>query len=612
MNHLFVAITLDQTEVVRNILTQHLVDINQIDEQTGDQAAHLAARLNRVECMKLLIEYDGRMGRKNFNGLTPLGEAQMNGHTEIVALIKDNYSTNECHEYIWYEEINRECAAWYDFLDERQVLQWARKGPTGCQEVSATPPPIDSQRIIKAREKYGERNVVRRLHPGSLLSQQQLAFDRQKETEKKMLSDLLKSRAAIVEERCATKLQAHFRKMKATNLARQQRIETAAARCIQSRFRFFLGRKKNQSAVKIQSFLRMRFASYYFKFILWERLWWHRASRILALIAQRLWRGFTGRAYFRRLHEMRNLPNPNDIRNHDFWEQLQNEAHPPTKELGVYAEYTLGGTPRTWAERNYEKRNGMYRDVVFYANVVTRRAMWTKPNGWLFRDHREYYVLRLQTFWRARVAKRKIRLLVKAKILLENAYSKDLENTKQDITSLCNFALYTHVVLHDYDTARMSYVKILSFMNERGVDNAFVLYSYAIFVAVTNEEDWDDINDNVRRAKTAEERMRKRRQVNCAGYQTEPKSLYAIAREAFYLQAVSNDSDSGESWHNYALCQMLVYRDLQGARESFRRAIMASPTDRRIISNFNALLQNSAYLGLLTNAHDEYLKLTEA
>jgi hypothetical protein len=265
MSELHLAVILDQPDVVESILSQYLVDIHVIDEN-GDQAAHIAARLNRVDCMKLLIEYDARMGRKNFSGLTPLvseietlfatvlgltchqvflalfnsvlhqGEAQMNNHTDVATLIKDNYATDESHQYIWNEEINRECAAWWDsWDDEKQCLQWVRIGPHGNLEVSATPPPISIQRIIENRQKYGERNVVRRIHPGSLLSQQQLQYERKKEMEKQALLNLMKSRAAIVEERCATKLQAQFRKLKAAKLAQIQRIQRSAADRIQRR-----------------------------------------------------------------------------------------------------------------------------------------------------------------------------------------------------------------------------------------------------------------------------------------------------------------------------------------------------------------------------------------
>ena len=68
MGELHVAVTLDQPKVVRSILSQNLGNIHEIDEH-GDQPAHIAARLNNVECIKVLIEYDVRMGRKNFCGL---------------------------------------------------------------------------------------------------------------------------------------------------------------------------------------------------------------------------------------------------------------------------------------------------------------------------------------------------------------------------------------------------------------------------------------------------------------------------------------------------------------------------------------------------------------
>ena len=75
-------------------------------------------------------------------------------------------------------------------------------------------------------------------------------------------------------------------------------------------------------------------------------------------------------------------------------------------------------------------------------------------------------------------------IIHQGQITPRNAHSQDLEN-------LCNYTLYVHVVLHQYDRARGLYTKMMDFMNHRGVDNAFVLYSYAIFGAVTNEEDWE-------------------------------------------------------------------------------------------------------------------------
>ncbi|KAL7553198.1 hypothetical protein ACHAWF_016480 [Thalassiosira exigua] len=369
--------------------------------------------------------------------------------------------------------------------------------------------------------------------------------------------------------------------------------------------------RKNDSAIKIQSVARMALAVNDYKSFLRERLWWYRASRRLASHAQRLWRGFQARSVFRQLYEIHRLPDPTDMRNFSFWDQRQQEALPPLRELGIFAEYTLEGTPRSWEERGIKRCGVFFRDVTFYANTITKRATWTKPKGWSFKDHREYYVLRVQTFWRARVARRKIKLFTAAKNLLENAHSQDLNSTKQDITSLCNYTLFVHAVLHDYDRARGLYDKIRDFMNHRGVDNAFVLYSYAIFGAVTNEEDWEEIKDYARRAKQADERM-KRRKSDVDAKSTGTGDSYRIASAAFFLQSVCNERDPAESWHNYALCQMLVHRDLHGARESFTQAMICSPRDKRIISNFNTLLQDQDYIDDPTsNAHEEFLRATE-
>jgi ankyrin repeat protein len=38
-------------------------------DSNGDQPDHIAARLNRIDCLKVLIEYDARLGRKNYFGL---------------------------------------------------------------------------------------------------------------------------------------------------------------------------------------------------------------------------------------------------------------------------------------------------------------------------------------------------------------------------------------------------------------------------------------------------------------------------------------------------------------------------------------------------------------
>ncbi len=521
----------------------------------------------------------------------------MNGNTNIVNLIKDNYTTDDSVSNCdWDEDFNPDADGWVEvWSDRRQKLQWERKLPNGQVVTSTTPPSADYQLVLKARQVKCSQNVVKRICPNSSV----MMFDRQRRIQQKKLELVMKERRQIVLERCVVKLQALFRQRKARNAALHLRAQTIAANRIKRRLINLRKQKRYQACITIQSFFRMYATRAYYKEFLRERLLSYRDSRILASCVQRLWRGFKGRSQFRRQLEITTLPDP--ATDHDFWVQLQIEAGPPKRELGVFAEYILSGNPKTWEERNLIKRHGKYyRDVSLYMNTITRRVSWTKPAGWVFNNVKEYYALRVQTFWRARVAKRKINVLVKANRLLTNTF--DSGRTVSDIVSLCNYTFYVHVHLHDYDKARPLYAKMMSYMEMR-IDNEWVLHSYAIFAAVSGEQDWEEIKDYGRRAKFQENRRKESgRLVN---------SAYSIASAAFYLQAVSNEDvpggiDKSENWHNYAMCQMLVHHDLPCARRSFLRALKLNPHNKTLISNFNVLLQDEDYLGLSTTVHEEY------
>lgn len=520
----------------------------------------------------------------------------MNGNTHIVSLIKDNYKTNDdsFSKSDWDEEFNPDADGWVEVWNaQRQKLQWERRLPNGQVVTSTTPPSADYQLVLKARQKCGEHDVVKRICPNSSV----MMYERQRRIQKKRLELVMKERQQIVLERCVVKLQALFRQRKARQAAVHLRAQTIAANRIKRRLISLRKQKRYQSCITIQSFFRMHATRAYYKEFLHERLLSYRDSRILACCVQRLWRGFKGRAHFRRQLEIATLPDPTD---HNFWIQMQMEAGPAKRELGVYAEYILSGNPKTWKERNLIKRHGKYyRDVSIYVNTITGRMSWTKPKGWVFNNVKEYYALRVQTFWRARVAKRKINVLVKANRLLTNTF--DSERNVSDIVSLCNYTFYVHVNLHDYDKARPLYGQMMNYMEMR-IDNEWVLYSYAIFAAVSGEQDWEEIKDCERRAKfDAKRRKESGRLAN---------SVYSIASAAFYLQAVSNEDSPGasasENWHNYAMCQMLVHHDLPGARRSFLRALKLNPHNKTLISNFNALLQDEDYLGLPITVHEEY------
>lgn len=207
--------------------------------------------------------------------------------------------------------------------------------------------------------------------------------------------------------------------------------------------------------------MRMIMVKSYFTSFQRERLFWHRASRILAFHLQRFWRGHKGRSKARRIREIETLSNPNDALAFDEWLVHQKEAYPPCRTWNMYSEFVLSGFPMSWEERRL-KRDGYFRDVKFYANNLTQQAFWTQPSKWKALDLKELetrvQVVRmgfsvdqhetaskLQSLWRARVAKRNLALLLKAHRVMNKAiemYYKDPNN----IVALCNYTLHVHVV----------------------------------------------------------------------------------------------------------------------------------------------------------------------
>ena len=330
-----------------------------------------------------------------------------------------------------------------------------------------------------------------------------------------------------------------------------------------------------------------------------EHLCCHRARRILSLLGQRLWRGHRGRAIARKEFEMRILPDPTLRENSLVWEQIQLESEPPRQKRGIYLEYVLGGHPITWNARNNSKRSignrcGMYRDVSFYVNSLNQRVQWDTPDFWREALKAEYQTrelfrklgysppiisiaTKIQGLWRARRARHYFHYVIKARRIAQTS-AKAYSDNPSSIKAICNHALTLHVWHHDYERARPIYQKMMHFMDRRGIDNSFVLYSYSIFCAITGDRGWDEISRFTLRARAASR--------TCLG-----TSSFSQAAVGFFLQmALHSQSDDERGWHNYALCRMLVYDDLLGANSAFLKALSANPDCLKVISNYKYFL----------------------
>mmetsp|Transcript_27363 Transcript_27363/g.39197 ORF Transcript_27363/g.39197 Transcript_27363/m.39197 type:complete len:340 (-) Transcript_27363:938-1957(-) len=327
----------------------------------------------------------------------------------------------------------------------------------------------------------------------------------------------------------------------------------------------------------------MRNSMNYFTSFQYERLWWFRETQNLARIGQKLWRGFMGRSKGRRQFEIKTLPNPILANSFEFWIGCQRQSKPPKERLDNFLEFTLGGTPITWKDRRI-KRNGRFRDVKFYVNRLSNKAQWEMPEEWntavkkMVQDREQLRqlgyvhvtfntVIRLQRAWKAKIARRKFQAIVKAMKMADNAKIEYM-NRPNDLTAMCHYALCLLAIEHDYDKARLLYCALMQHMHRRGVDHAFILYGYAMFLAATNEEDIDVIENLITRARVAK-----------------GKSSYDIIGAVFFLGALR--CSKGDGWHNHALCRILIFNDYDGAKEAFVRGIAASPTDQRIQQTFD-------------------------
>lgn len=243
----------------------------------------------------------------------------------------------------------------------------------------------------------------------------------------------------------------------------------------------------------------------------------------------------------------------------------------------------------------------------FYAHKVTHCVTWDQPKQWQENDRRAYeerisillngFTVEqdraariMQQHWRARVATRHLTLILQAQKIMSSAELK-FQTEPHSIEALCNYTLQTHVGERNVAKAELLYQDCLNRMAARGGDHAFILYGYAIFLA--GETNRDDYWSFAERGRRAEERYRQRKGRNDSNTTTTSSSLYLVSNEYYRLMAMEQPR-SAQAWHNYALCRMIAFDDVQGASAAFKKALRRDPTNRRILENFNDMLYRQA------------------
>ncbi len=65
------------------------MNVNATEIHSGDTALHLAAKGNKIQAVKLLLENEANVNAKNKTSLTPLHMASVQGHLDTVKLLLD-------------------------------------------------------------------------------------------------------------------------------------------------------------------------------------------------------------------------------------------------------------------------------------------------------------------------------------------------------------------------------------------------------------------------------------------------------------------------------------------------------------------------------------------
>jgi ankyrin repeat protein len=303
---------------------------------------------------------------------------------------------------------------------------------------------------------------------------------------------------------CAVEIQAEWRRYWGEKRYNMLKIEDRVARMAQRGWRGFKGRR--------------RFLDKY------DTLVWERQTRNAVGTAQRAWRGHVARLGVAWLRAVRDGPS-----NWVEWQELRKNST-AMRTVGIATEYLLNGMGCNTLERRLT--------VFFYADRVTNYCSWLKPRCFVDHDHSQYLdrlelwrtghlpaerdaAILMQALWRARVQRQYFKAIMKGVRLQQRCEDEYLDKPR-DILSLVNYCVYLHTFPNDYERARPLYERSMKFMQERGPDNGFILFNYAIFQAACMADDWGDIVLYVGRAHNA---------VDMRAGKTHPNSKYCKSNQ---------------------------------------------------------------------------------
>lgn len=474
----------------------------------GDQPAHIAARYNQLDMLKVIAQYDEHIGRCNYAHQTPLGVAKFHQAWDCAQFLEQHYFLVES-----VDGRNAVGEIWWDKTIDETLLDWTvqvqangdrfyvnRK--TGA--VTDRPPAMAATTVKKIAEKaeLPVQRAITLVKEGTALTKHAyyLEYQEQQAEIKDMNKDY---RNATTIVKWARRKLAY---MALRRLRAQRKRNRTILRFLKRHLPGFMRYRnelKRVAALRIQAAWRgyvMRktfFAPHVGAY--WE-LRRRLAHRRLRFDLWALWQAYKRKMAFRALLLIAKMP-----RTLADWALIIDKAKRPVRTVGAYEEWLYPGQ----------------RNVYFYRHALTGNCEFTKPLKLIVHDdeaqaealQRKKFgatlkqialATKLQALWRGYQVRHYSRSVEKALRLCQEAESKYLNQPEVD-NHVYNFALYALTFRQDIDRARRLFVESLRRMQWRGPDIAFVLYAYAVFGMLSDDEDYVDVKKLLVRAREAED-----------------------------------------------------------------------------------------------------------
>ena len=586
----------------------------------GNQPSHIAAQYNQVGCLKALLLYDEHIGRMNFKHMTPLGMAKFHMAKEAQLFLEEHFRKidgpgirNEEGEVWWDKELDKHLSDWHVVVDECNHRHYVND-VTG--EVTLDAPRMKVQKVQKVA-KFAQVPMQRKV----LVQDEENFLNKHKyDNELKVLQEeialdiQLYDAATVIEKSVRRKLA--YMKVRKLHLAKE-RMDVLARFFVRAcdtviRWKLLI---RSRKVARVQSLFRgysLRCHFYYWDGT-YEMLWYELQKRRLARTIWTLWSNFKLRQMQTTFQVAANAP----VLITD-WEPILDQVGYPVRTVGIIEEYIYPGTHKIYFYRNFETGKITFekpKELVmkdrkdYIARTMLREKGYTPDELWL--------ALKIQALWRGHKVRMMYGFIVRATAICVRAETDYLSFPDSD-RNLFNYTLYCHVVLHDYTRARPLYIENLRRMAYKGPDVAQILYAYAIFSFVTHDQDVEECNSLIHRARAAEQQQynylrKQQHRAKMFAQKDEEETAYEdipvtpgksfeLAHVGFfrYMCNLKNNSDG---FHNYAVCRFLVYEDFSSAFDAFMGAFKSDPMNKRLRANYDAMLEH--FFGSNQNLKDE-------